>query len=170
MSNVLIGIIGVILFIGLALAGALFLGQRFQDATATSQASAMTATLKQAVDAANLWRLDQGNPKITQQNTSFLAPGYLKTQLDNPAQAAAGQSSFYWSVYFNDDLWPESVQDTWTATLVQAIVGPEADAQAKNVCTALAKAVGSTVKTSRTPVETTGCSLINGQYIAWAKL
>ena len=40
MSNVLIGIIGVILFIGLALAGALFLGPRFQAATISSKASA----------------------------------------------------------------------------------------------------------------------------------
>jgi len=41
MSNVLIGIIGVILFIGLALAGALFLGPRFQESTNNSRGSAV---------------------------------------------------------------------------------------------------------------------------------
>ena len=40
MSNVLIGIIGVILLIGLVLAGALFLGARFQAAADNSRASA----------------------------------------------------------------------------------------------------------------------------------
>jgi len=61
MSNVLIGIIGVILFIGLALAGALFLGPRFQEATLNSKASAMMGAIGQASHAANLYRLQTGN-------------------------------------------------------------------------------------------------------------
>ena len=54
MSNVLIGIIGVILFIGLALAGALFLGPRFQQSTNNSKASASVQAVSQVGNAANM--------------------------------------------------------------------------------------------------------------------
>ena len=170
MSNVLVGIIGVILFIGLALAGALFLGPRFQESSANAQASAMTASLKQAVDAANLWKLDQGNPRIAQQDTSFLAPGYLKNTLVNPAPAAKGDQTFFWSIYFNDNLWPETVPDVHLATVVQAVVGPEADQKARAICTSIARNAGTEMQTTRDPVTATGCNLINAQYVAFVKL
>lgn len=57
MSNVLIGIIGVILFIGLALAGALFLGPRFQDSTNNSKAAAVVQTMTQLANASNMYRI-----------------------------------------------------------------------------------------------------------------
>jgi hypothetical protein len=60
MSNVLIGIIGVILFIGLALAGALFLGPRFQESTNNSRASAAVQMVSQVANAANLYRVQEG--------------------------------------------------------------------------------------------------------------
>ncbi len=171
MSNVLIGIIGVILFIGLALAGALFLGPRFQEATVSSQASAMTASLKQAVDAANLWRLNEGNQRIAQQDTTFLVPGYLKTELINPSPSASGQSSFFWKVYFNDNIFPETVPDVHLATIVQAVIGPQTDSRSKAVCETLERTLTSgAVQTTRDPVTQVGCSLVAGQYVAYAKL
>ena len=47
MSNVLIGIIGVILFIGLAIAGATILGSDFMTASASTQASIVSSHLNQ---------------------------------------------------------------------------------------------------------------------------
>ena len=85
MSNVLIGIIGVILFIGLALAGALFLGPRFQEATLNSKASAMMGAIGQAASAANLYRLQTGNDVPgygigeSQVVTALVNGGYLKS-------------------------------------------------------------------------------------------
>jgi hypothetical protein len=77
MSNVLIGIIGVILFIGLALAGALFLGPRFQEATADSKASAHISQIKQIVDAAVMYKIQEGSS--TSSLTTLVGAGYLKS-------------------------------------------------------------------------------------------
>ena len=88
MSNVLIGIIGVILFIGLALAGALFLGPRFQEATNNSKASAVVQALQQVSAATNLYSLDKGAPMSTSEHdtlaTTLATAGYLKTAIVNP--------------------------------------------------------------------------------------
>lgn len=47
MSNVLIGIIGVILFIGLALAGSVILGEDFMTARSSSKATVLTSQMQQ---------------------------------------------------------------------------------------------------------------------------
>lgn len=62
MSNVLIGIIGVILFIGLALAGALILGEDFMTASASSQASAKISVGRQIMHAVAMHDLKTGSP------------------------------------------------------------------------------------------------------------
>ncbi len=80
MSNVLIGIIGVILFIGLALAGALFLGPRFQEATQNSKASAMVQSATQVANAIQLRNLQEGvalNAKMSISD-DLVKKGYLK--------------------------------------------------------------------------------------------
>jgi type II secretory pathway pseudopilin PulG len=79
MSNVLIGIIGVILFIGLALAGALFLGPRFQEATQNSKASAVVQATKQVADAANLYRIQEGTSLGTTELSLLQSRGYVKS-------------------------------------------------------------------------------------------
>jgi hypothetical protein len=88
MSNVLIGIIGVILFIGLALAGALFLGPRFQEATNNSKAAAVTQALQQVSSATNLYSLNTGVPMSTSEHDTLAqtlaSSGYLKTVVTNP--------------------------------------------------------------------------------------
>ena len=96
MSNVLIGIIGVILFIGLALAGALFLGPRFQEATINSKASAQMAGLKQIADAVNMYRVQEGRDDLPQNSgtvqTSLVAARYMKT----PFVDASGKDVEVW--------------------------------------------------------------------------
>jgi hypothetical protein len=78
MSNVLIGIIGVILFIGLALAGALFLGPRFQEATVNSKASAEISQVHQYAAAISMFELQEGE-KYDDSKSDRLIPAYLKT-------------------------------------------------------------------------------------------
>jgi hypothetical protein len=89
MSNVLIGIIGVILFIGLALAGALFLGPRFQEATTNSKVSAWSQAQGQVAHAVNLRELSEGirMPASLQPDnirTELADKGYLKSAPTNP--------------------------------------------------------------------------------------
>lgn len=79
MSNVLIGIIGVILFIGLALAGALFLGPRFQEATLNSRGSAAVQAVSQISHAVNMYEVNEGMPLPTNQINALQSKGYLKS-------------------------------------------------------------------------------------------
>jgi hypothetical protein len=83
MSNVLIGIIGVILFIGLALAGALILGDDFRSVSASSKASSMTAQIQQVAAAINMYNLKTGRTMTAAEYTSgaqtLLVPRFLKT-------------------------------------------------------------------------------------------
>ena len=60
MSNVLLGLIGVVLFIGLALAGASFLGKEFDNMTAASQAAAISSNLQQTAHAATMYQTKRG--------------------------------------------------------------------------------------------------------------
>jgi len=95
-SNVLIGIIGVILFIGLALAGALFLGPRFQAATIDSKAAAAVQGMQQLAHAMTLMRINEGkaydaNLSLlpgTNPETSPVSRGYLKTLPKSPVNSA----------------------------------------------------------------------------------
>ena len=82
MSNVLIGIIGVILFIGLALAGALFLGPRFQESTNNSKASAAVQAVSQVASAANMYNVQEG--KTATSIADLTGGNYLKSVPGNP--------------------------------------------------------------------------------------
>jgi hypothetical protein len=96
MSNVLIGIIGVILFIGLALAGALFLGPRFQESRNNSIASAQVAGMKQVADAISLYRLSEGRDDLPRNSGTIIATlknaGYLKS----PVIDVTGRNTEIW--------------------------------------------------------------------------
>ena len=82
MSNVLIGIIGVILFIGLALAGALILGDDFKSSKSDSDAAAIISQMGQASQALAMYELKTGQryPDFTniQDNDARLIPRFLK--------------------------------------------------------------------------------------------
>jgi hypothetical protein len=94
MSNVLIGIIGVILFIGLALAGALFLGPRFQEARISARAAAEMQAVSQMANAVALFRVQEGE-EYDRSKMSRLYPSYLKA---TPANADRSNGADY-----NDD-------------------------------------------------------------------
>lgn len=79
MSNVLIGIIGVILFIGLALAGALFLGPRFQDSSNTSKAAAVVQNMMQVNSASAMFTANEGfEPHAGFLEQELVGKSYLK--------------------------------------------------------------------------------------------
>jgi hypothetical protein len=86
MSNVLIGIIGVILFIGLALAGALFLGVRFSDSRNTSVAASVVQAVSQVSNAANLASVEDARSVQAGLDPEILkVRGYLKNVPINPS-------------------------------------------------------------------------------------
>ncbi len=87
MSNVLIGIIGVILFIGLALAGALFLGPRFQEATLNSKGAATIQAVNQVAHAAELRNLSTGAPLSAADDSigKLASEGWIKSVPANPS-------------------------------------------------------------------------------------
>jgi len=91
MSNVLIGIIGVILFIGLALAGALFLGPRFQESTNNSKAAMAVQGVSQIASAIQLRNLNEGSslPSSASIQTDLVNAGYLKAVPKNPSGTAS---------------------------------------------------------------------------------
>lgn len=88
MSNVLIGIIGVILFIGLAVAGALFLGDRFLGTKTDSEAARFIAEGAQIANAYELFTIQEGRYPDAQGDATtspsdakieqLVATGYLK--------------------------------------------------------------------------------------------
>ena len=88
MSNVLIGIIGVILFIGLALAGALFLGPRFQESANNSKAAAIVQHMQQLTSAMNMYEVNEGKPLVAVDYnngvSTMVSSGYVKSILRNP--------------------------------------------------------------------------------------
>ena len=142
MSNVLIGIIGVILFIGLALAGALFLGPRFQQASASSQGAAVMTSLKQVADAGELWKTQEGRSFLPASGTGFLVPGYLKSAPGNPSPDAAS-GGYYRSVHFDNNIHLyDQPEVQYAAKYVIAVVGPDTDARAKDICGAISRTYG----------------------------
>ena len=78
MSNVLIGIIGVILFIGLALAGAMILGDDFRSANVSSKATAHITRIQQVIAAAHMYQLKTGSQIPSTGSIAFLSPRFLK--------------------------------------------------------------------------------------------
>lgn len=94
MSNVLIGIIGVILFIGLALAGALFLGPRFQESRNLSIASADMQVMQQIANATNLYATNENGTipdnVAVSASSDLVIKGYLKAAPVNPDGSGGG--------------------------------------------------------------------------------
>jgi hypothetical protein len=169
MSNVLIGIIGVILFIGLALAGALILGSDFTTATSSSKAATVSQQLTQISAAINMYQLKTGQTALAtpaNSNGAFLMPRFLKSYPVNPTNGN-----------------PYNINDASAnvgggpVRMVITSIGAQADARARDVCQAIEEQAtqgafdgtpkadfGATV-TSRASV---GCFLYNnGFYYAY---
>ena len=126
MSNVLVGIIGVILFIGLALAGALILGSDFTTATSASKAAAISQQLTQIAAAINMYQLKTGRTMIaSDDNVTLLQPRFLKSY---PAANPVNGNTYR----IND-----AIGNTY-ATPVKMVITPlGTDQRARDVCTAI---------------------------------
>jgi hypothetical protein len=187
MSNVLIGIIGVILFIGLALAGALFLGPRFSTTQTTASVATLMSGMKQVADAADMRKVDLGKSYNPSMGAEFLAPDYLKTLPRSPVPlATANPGDYRWSIQLNNNLYADGFPEpTRAAAFVMAVIGPRSDAKAKEICTEIARVYGGGQIQDVTgqgytpnPVPSTGCVLGNAdsaifaasQYMAYIRL
>jgi hypothetical protein len=160
MSNVLIGIIGVILFIGLALAGALFLGPRFQAATNDSKAAAMIQAVSQITHARSLWTLENGAPYASTPNA--LAPQYLKSMPTNVTGTALHNFIF---VNSNGDTFNGADQKVLIVG-IDAGSGMAGDNETvRSICLAAAKQAGQDVS-GGIPTSATIAS-IPGQVGCW---
>ena len=105
MSNVLIGIIGVILFIGLALAGALILGDDFRSSSNDTRAAAVAAQIQQVQHAVEMYRLKTGaSGPVQMGRPDWLMPRFLKLVPDNPAKPTV---SYWQTPVINNDVYPD---------------------------------------------------------------
>ena len=188
LSNVLIGIIGVILFIGLALAGALILGDDFKSASSSTIAATLMSQMKQAADAADMRKLKLGKAYTPSMGTSFLVPRFLKTEAQSPVPLArANPGDYRWAIQFNNNIYADGVPEGERAALyIQAVVGPRSDAKARDVCLNIAQTYGAADIEDTTgqgnfphPVQSAGCVLANAyqptfsepqQYIAFIRV
>ena len=86
MSNVLIGIIGVILFIGLALAGAVYVGQLVLDGTTQRNAGVVTASVTQTAAAVRMYGMRNRRPLApgTDAVDRLIAAGGMSARPQNP--------------------------------------------------------------------------------------
>ena len=144
MSNVLIGIIGVILFIGLALAGALILGDDFRSASSASQGAAVMSQLKQTADAADMYRLKTGRANVPATGTAFLVPRFLKAPAVNPTSAGTANAGQYmYSVHFDNNFHGyDQPEPSYAAKYAFAAIGPEGDQKARDTCQSISETVG----------------------------
>jgi type II secretory pathway pseudopilin PulG len=158
MSNVLIGIIGVILFIGLALAGALFLGPRFQESANTSKASAISSSIAQVAQAVEMYRLQEGSEAAPSTTLAAIVPGYLKTM---PSTGGIGTANWY---ALDDDGDPAG-KPRW----ILLSVVDDGTGRAKSACAAVAKNAGTATSAGLAPVlqkpaGTFGCYQYDGSW------
>jgi hypothetical protein len=146
LSNVLIGIIGVILFIGLALAGALILGDDFKSANSSSKAAALVAQMKQASDATEMYRLKTGKANLPVTSVSMLMPRFLKSMPVNPspsATSAASAVSYFWSIRYDNNIYPVNVdENNYVAKFLIAPIGDRYDERARAICQAMNESLG----------------------------
>lgn len=163
MSNVLIGIIGVILFIGLALAGALFLGPRFQEATNSSKAAAMVQAVSQVAHAAELRNISSGAPLIASSDAiqTLAAEGWLKTVPTNPS---GGPGMFMQAI---------DGGSTGPAHIVVAVL--PIGAKSRSVCEAVAKQTSGRMNdgSSMMSSDGVGCafaSTVPDYYVVYANI
>ena len=176
MSNVLIGIIGVILFIGLALAGALFLGPKFQEAGANTKATTIMSILKQTSDAAAMAELTSGKSVMVGEASS-LSPEFLKSQTSNPSNIAKSQPENYiLKLRLDENIAPNSSDrgGVSPAKYAVAVVGIGDDAStSRPICQKIADQYSNGVIQSDVlqPEGVAGCSFMSGYfYIAWHKI
>ena len=134
MSSVLIGIIGVILFIGLAIAGASFLGTDFMTASASSRAAAVVSHMNQIAQGVQVLQARRGVtlPSSTGSNIGQTLISY-KALKDVPVNPVLPGSAY---VATN----ATGGQDATQARLVYTDLGT--GQRARNVCFAIEEQAG----------------------------
>jgi hypothetical protein len=185
MSNVLIGIIGVILFIGLALAGAMILGDDFRTASSASRAAALMSQIKQAADASTMYRLKTGRGQVPSIQTDYLVPRYLNTPATNPVpQTTTAPSAYWYQILGNNNLYLDGYREpTLAAKYMIGAIGPAGDARARDMCQTIVETYGQTSIQDFTgivepaPVADTGCAIVGvgmgpnpGWYAAYQRI
>jgi hypothetical protein len=170
-SNVLIGIIGVILFIGLALAGALFLGPRFQESTNNSRASAAVQAVSQVAHAVNMRELQEGRPMMANESIAgqLINERYLKSLPSNPTGSS--------DVFLAD----VNGAGFGTGKALTVVMRMHEDGNGKAICEAIRRQTGALTSPGPwTPtaqsflpanmVNPTGCQWDGGTYYAYARI
>lgn len=134
MSNVLIGIIGVILFIGLALAGALILGDDFRSSKNDSKAAETMQALSQIAAAVTMSNLKTGSLMRANPGgigpTHPLIPRFLKTPPVHPLDTGRLFGLVEATGGANNDF----------ATTVSVVLGT--DVTARSVCESIQRQTG----------------------------
>jgi hypothetical protein len=174
MSNVLIGIIGVILFIGLALAGALILGDDFRTAGTSSKAAAAVQQIQQIQSAVEMWRLKTGRQTVANGTTDFLVPRFLKVVPVNPTGAGIPYGNTYvWQPHFNNDIYPDQDNENGIgASYAMIAVGLSTDPRARAICQAVVDTYsgGGQIVVDGHPTAPVGCQDSGSQFVVYARI
>lgn len=172
MFNVLLGLIGVILFIGLAYAGALFLGDQFSATSAKSAAAAATQQLQQASQAIQMFRLKAGTTGPLKLGTmEAYVPRYLKQIPVVPTpmgRARVGQ--YLYTLHINNDVRLDTNNEGGSINGRYVMFALGTDEFARRTCQAVADAhQGGTIPTDvNTPTGALGCmAWAGGPWVLW---
>jgi hypothetical protein len=173
-SNVLIGIIGVILFIGLALAGAMILGDDFKTSRASSMAAAEASRLRQVAQAIQMKNLKTGTVHMSGRVTlAALAPRFLKSGVNVDSANGFG--------YIDG----RAANGTLTGALPAAyVITGGIDPIARDVCRAAAEGAGMVMAadggppSSPVPIGDAGCfrttdggfDIGSGMYVMYQRI
>jgi hypothetical protein len=181
-SSVLIGIIGIALFIGIAVAGAVMLGPKFEDAQINSVSSNVLAAVSTVATAQNNYRFATGDGKggLTGNLSQLLDGGFLKEVPTNPSAVGTRPDFVDES---GVDYANSPNQAEWSPTMVLMSVGDD-----QELCTAIQRKVGTfssnqVVSTTASAPSTganknSGCfktsgrsaNIPSGSYVAYARL
>ncbi len=176
MSNVLIGIIGVIVFIGLAMAGALFLGPRFQKAAAESEAATATSTIQQIQAAYSMRAVETGDDRYVMGAIDSLSPGYLRNPPPNPTRGGRLNASRYEYVpHVNNDVLNDADDEGGPPVGEYVMMAIGTDDFARSTCDSMNRGLGITTTPiinwdGRRPKQHIACGFGEPFYIAFARL
>ena len=171
MSNVLIGIIGVILFIGLALAGALFLGPRFQSSSNNAKAAHVVSVLQQAAHAANMYRVDIGK-EVFEGDEDAVGNGYMKSWPDNPYFRKTTDQSLQMRLLSKPEIrYAPNTSTVAKVVTVRLLKENREDEVSVDVCKAIQRSVGaSDTLGAADGVAPVGCGYYGVTIYAWARI
>jgi hypothetical protein len=173
MMNVLMGVIGVILFVGLAIAGALFMGDQFSNAGARTNAAVIVGQLQQMTQALEMYRLKTGIQTVNCQTVDFLVPRFLKVVPVSPTlKAKSTTASYMYRPQLNNDLVTDETA-AQAANVAAAYITTNLgdDITAKKACQAIADLQsGGLQSVELLPTKKGGCGFYAGEYVAWHKL